>query len=113
MDAPPMSSVTGGDQGYPQQQPYSQAPAAYAPAGARASGVAASYPNARALYAFVGQDASELSFAEGEIIAIVAQVRAVVGLCTFSYFWSQNGEWWTGQLRGRTGLLPANYVQMI
>ncbi len=83
MDAPPMSSVGGADQGYPPQQPYSQAPAAYAggaaaPAGPRASGVAASYPNARALYAFVGQDASELSFSEGEIIAIMAQVRRLL-----------------------------------
>jgi hypothetical protein len=73
MDAGPMSSVMS-DQHNPnggyQQQPYSQAPAAYGQ-----SAAATSYPNARALYAFVGQDGTELSFSEGEIIAIVAQVK--------------------------------------
>jgi hypothetical protein len=79
MDAGPMSSVMG-EQPNPnggfQQQPFSQAPAAYGqPA------VATSYPNARALYAFVGQDGSELSFSEGEIISIVAQVSCRTWSC--------------------------------
>ncbi len=85
-----MSTVTGGDAyGAP---PPSQAPAGL---GRGSAAAAAAYPQARTLYAFVGQDGSELSFSEGEFISVVAQ----------------EGEWWTGILRGRTGLFPANYVQ--
>ena len=108
MDAPPMSTVTdhnaNNNNNYgqpPAQQPYSQAPAAYGtPQLARNSSAPApqgGYPMARTLYPFVGQDQTELSFSEGEIISVVAQ----------------SGEWWTGTLRGRTALFPANYVQLL
>lgn len=52
---------------------------------------------ARALFAFSGQDDTELTFKAGDVINI-----------------RQNqGEWWEGELNGRVGLMPANYVQMI
>jgi hypothetical protein len=95
MDAPPMSSVMGSDEyGHP---PASQAPAGHGTPQMQRHAVAASYPQARTLYAFVGQDGTELSFSEGEFISVMAQ----------------QGEWWTGSLNGRTGLFPANYVQML
>jgi len=57
------------------------------PAGAQAKG----------LWDFHGQDHTELSFKAGEILTIV----------------EKNGDWWTGELAGRRGLLPANYVQLL
>lgn len=103
MDAPPMSTVMGdGGALPPQSQVFAlgsgclflslstvvlaKAPAAYAaPPLTRGSSAAANYPQARTLYAFVGQDATELSFSEGEFISVTAQ----------------QGEWWTGMLRGK------------
>jgi len=52
---------------------------------------------ARALYPFQGQDNTELSFNFGDVLVIRRQ----------------DGEWWEGELNGRVGLLPANYVQLI
>jgi len=52
---------------------------------------------AKALYPFQGQDASELSFQFNEEINVLRQ----------------GGEWWEGELRGRRGLFPSNYVQLI
>jgi hypothetical protein len=109
MDAPPMSTQAG-EGGYEeggappqqydtsfygnQQPPPSQNPAMYNNAPPQATG----YPQARTLYAFQGQDQSELTFAEGEIISVYAQ----------------NGEWWEGEIPGKgRGLFPANYVQLI
>jgi len=37
----------------------------------------------------------ELTFKEGEVITIL----------------HKDGEWWTGELNGVTGLFPANFVQ--
>merc|ERR1712137_994200 len=52
---------------------------------------------AKALYPFQGRDASELSFQFNEEITVLRQ----------------GGEWWEGELRGRRGLFPSNYVQLI
>jgi len=52
---------------------------------------------AKALYPFQGQDASELTFQFNEEIVVLRQ----------------GGEWWEGELNGRRGLFPANYVKLI
>jgi len=54
-------------------------------------------PRAKGLYPFQGQSPDELSFNPGDVLNIV----------------SQEGEWWTAELNGRKGVIPANYVQMI
>jgi len=52
---------------------------------------------AKAVFDFAASDASELGFKTGDIVIIH----------------STEGEWWTGELNGQRGLLPANYVQLI
>ena len=52
---------------------------------------------ARGIYEFNGQDASELSFKVGDVINIL----------------KNTGDWWEGELNGKKGLLPSNYVQLI
>ncbi|XP_052786725.1 unconventional myosin-Ie-like [Mya arenaria] len=52
----------------------------------------------RTLYAYDAQDTDELSFNEGDIIDIVTEDSA---------------GWWTGTLRGKDGLFPANYAEKI
>jgi len=53
-------------------------------------------PSARALYAFNASSGAELSFNVGDILTII----------------SQDGGWWTAELRGRRGYIPSNYVQL-
>ena len=52
---------------------------------------------ARALFDFVGQDQGELTFKFGDTITIL----------------QMDGEWWEGELNGRKGLLPNNYVELL
>jgi len=53
----------------------------------------------KALYDFNGQNAQELSFKRGDIIAILRK---------------DNNDWWRGRLkRGNIGLFPSNYVEII
>jgi hypothetical protein len=52
---------------------------------------------ARALYPFQGQDDTELTFQYNDVITVVREA----------------GEWWEGEINGRRGLFPANYVQKI
>ena len=52
---------------------------------------------AKALYPFQGQDTSELTFQFNDEITVIRQ----------------GGEWWEGELMGRRGLFPSNYVQLI
>jgi len=54
-------------------------------------------PKAKAVYDFNAQEANELPFKIGDIITIVAQ----------------KGDWWEGELNGKRGLLPSNYVELI
>jgi len=54
-------------------------------------------PQAKGLWDFTGENESELTFRAGEIISIHAQ----------------QGDWWSGELHGRTGLFPSNYVQLL
>lgn len=52
---------------------------------------------ARAIYAFNGQTARELSFRKGDLINVRRQIDA---------------NWYEGELHGRTGLFPYNYVEV-
>lgn len=49
----------------------------------------------KALYPFTAKEQGELSFERGDIIKVVDQMYA---------------DWWRGQLKGRTGIFPTNYV---
>jgi myosin-1 len=55
-------------------------------------------PQCKALYDYAAAGDNELSFRAGEIITIIQ--RDPVG-------------WWEGELNGRRGWIPANYVQEI
>lgn len=52
---------------------------------------------ARALFTFNGQTGRELSFRKGDIINVRKQVDA---------------NWYEGELQGRMGLFPYNYVEV-
>ena len=52
-----------------------------------------------ALYDFEGQSAGDLAFREGDKIRVVKKTDST-------------DDWWDGELRGRTGAFPANYVQV-
>jgi len=53
-------------------------------------------PKCRALYDFDAEDATELSFRAGDVITIIKKSQ----------------DWWEGELNGRRGLFPGNYVEM-
>ncbi|KAJ3056601.1 Unconventional myosin-Ie [Rhizophlyctis rosea] len=53
-------------------------------------------PTCRALYDYDASEADELSFKAGDIIAVVSK---------------EDEGWWTGTLRGKKGLFPANYTE--
>ena len=52
----------------------------------------------RALHAFEPTEPGELAFEKGEIIRVVDRGYK---------------DWWRGQLKGRTGIFPVNYVVRI
>ncbi|KAH3744881.1 hypothetical protein Pelo_13726 [Pelomyxa schiedti] len=55
-------------------------------------------PKCRALYDYDGSGTpGDLSFVTGDVITII----------------STQSQWWTGELRGRTGGFPSNYVNML
>lgn len=53
-------------------------------------------PMAKALYDYQGATTDELSFREGEMITILKK---------------DPGGWWEGELNGKRGWMPANYLQ--
>jgi len=55
-------------------------------------------PKAKAMYPYAGQTQDELSFKEGDVITIHKK---------------DPGGWWEGELNGKRGWIPANYVQEI
>ena len=61
------------------------------------SGMQAQYVTA--LYDFEGQSEGDLDFREGESINVVKKKEST-------------DDWWDGELRGRVGTFPANYVQL-
>lgn len=54
---------------------------------------------ARAVYDFVTEDKTELPFRKGDIINILDM--------------PPDNQWWKGELNGKTGDLPSNYVELI
>jgi hypothetical protein len=50
------------------------------------------------LYDYRAQEADELTLAVGDVITIVSK---------------DSEGWWTGLSKGKKGLFPANYVEMI
>lgn len=48
-----------------------------------------------AAYAYVSDEAGDLTFNVGDIISVV----------------KSDGEWWTGSFAGRSGIFPANFVK--
>jgi len=52
---------------------------------------------AKGAYPFQGQSPDELSFNPGDELVII----------------DQTGDWWTAEMGGKRGLIPANYVQLI
>jgi signal transducing adaptor molecule len=52
----------------------------------------------RALYDFQPTEQGELGFEKGDIIRVIESVYR---------------DWWKGELRGRTGIFPVNYVEKI
>ncbi|KAG8014571.1 Growth factor receptor-bound protein 2 [Nibea albiflora] len=52
----------------------------------------------RALYSFRAEERDELEFSAGDIIEVLE---------------SSDKAWWKGQLRGKTGLFPCNYIKPI
>jgi len=55
-------------------------------------------PRARGVWDFATVQPGELPFAAGDVLNIID---------------ASSGDWWTAELNGRQGLIPANYVQMI
>ncbi|KAI7847344.1 hypothetical protein BDC45DRAFT_526269 [Circinella umbellata] len=55
---------------------------------------------ARALYDFNGEQGGDLGFHEGDVITIVQKSDS-------------QDDWWTGSLKGKEGVFPANYVQLL
>lgn len=53
----------------------------------------------RALYEYVGADEHELDFFVGDVIKVIQK--------------DEETGWWTGELNGRTGLFPSNYVEEV
>ncbi|KAG2220168.1 hypothetical protein INT45_013866, partial [Circinella minor] len=51
-----------------------------------------------ALYPYVSTDASSLSFEQGAVIEVLAQL---------------DSGWWDGWCNGKRGWFPSNYVQVI
>lgn len=49
----------------------------------------------RGLYDFEGESSDELPFRRGDTIRVLEKVSE---------------EWWRGELRGRTGIFPTNYI---
>ncbi|OMJ27860.1 Class E vacuolar protein-sorting machinery protein HSE1 [Smittium culicis] len=52
----------------------------------------------RALFDFTPTEAGELGFVKGDVIVVLDQ---------------KYRDWWTGELRGKRGIFPANFVQQV
>ena len=53
-------------------------------------------PQYRALYSYAGQHDDELAFNAGDIISLISK---------------DEEAWWKGELDGRVGVFPSNYVE--
>jgi len=81
----------------PSEKPKTEISSAPMPVAHPKPSAPASTKQAKALFEFNAQDSTELGFKVNDIITIL----------------STNGEWWEGELHGKRGLLPSNYVQFI
>ena len=70
-------------------------PEAALPASATPSAEVYGVTRVRALHTFEPTESNELAFEKGDIIKVVNR---------------EYKDWWRGQLRGRTGIFPVNYV---
>jgi hypothetical protein len=61
------------------------------------SSVFASAARVRALYEYVAREDDELTIRPGDIIILI----------------KENPDWWEGELNGKVGLFPYNYVEKI
>eukprot|EP01102_Stenamoeba_stenopodia_P010428 TRINITY_DN313_c0_g3_i2.p1 TRINITY_DN313_c0_g3~~TRINITY_DN313_c0_g3_i2.p1 ORF type:complete len:1264 (+),score=385.55 TRINITY_DN313_c0_g3_i2:434-4225(+) len=68
-----------------------------APGAPKAAPAKAAQPKCKALYYYDAVQDDELTFKEGDLITIL----------------HKDGDWWTGELNGQTGLFPANFVQEV
>lgn len=59
---------------------------------------AATVSRVRALFDFAASEQDELDFKKGDIIAVLESVYR---------------DWWRGSLKGRTGIFPLNYVEIL
>ncbi|GAA5912401.1 hypothetical protein JCM8208_005156 [Rhodotorula glutinis] len=67
-----------------------------APSAARPSASSRGPSFVRGLYDFEGESSDELPFRRGDTIRVLEKVSE---------------EWWRGELRGRTGIFPTNYIE--
>ena len=67
-----------------------------APENKAAAPEAKKFPQFKALYAYGGQHDDELAFEAGDIINLISK---------------DEEAWWKGELNGRTGVFPSNYVE--
>ena len=63
-----------------------------------APAVATGAEQVRALYAYAATQDDELGFEAGDLITVVNKDKE---------------EWWSGELNGKTGVFPANYVEPV
>jgi len=52
-----------------------------------------------AIYDFEGQSEGDLAFREGDRIKVIKKTDSM-------------DDWWDGEVNGRVGVFPANYVQL-
>ncbi|ORZ14587.1 hypothetical protein BCR42DRAFT_376772 [Absidia repens] len=57
-------------------------------------------PRARALFNFSGEQSGDLPFRKGDTIIIVKKTDT-------------QQDWWTGEIGSRTGVFPANFVELV
>ena len=72
--------------------------AAPAPAPAPVAAAAPPQKRVKAMFAYTAQSGEELSINEGDTITIIS---------------TDSADWWYGELRGKRGFVPSNYVKEI
>jgi len=92
----PKSAATVVPKAAPTAAAAAAAAAAPAPPVARSEGETAQV-RARAMFDFVPQNSGDLALKKGEIVVVL----------------QQRGNWWKGEVAGRTGVFPFNFVELI